>query len=597
MCAVLAGAALVSVAGMTQVPVVARAQATATAAVTATPNSGLEDGQFVVVTFTNFPPGSAYDFRQCKAAPVNILTDCTAIVPGLTVVLDSSGFGNTYVPIYTDADSNLEDQAGTGAITCDSSTPCVIAAMPDQNSLTTSSLVPIAFGQSPGDCPPPGINGIVGAGASAAYRAIYTWESAVCRPPANLSVTYALKTSPDGVNAWLQGESQFAVTGPWGPGFQPVAPASSSPPTRTWKYAPLTASSVVLAYRVYDRRGPQITTLTLTPAQIAQTFEGIDDDWSTDPNITAENPGIEFPTKITPFARADYSEETWTFTSWLAAVAPTAWTSGAQEIFPASLGSTDITGSAKLAFDVVVNPPTSDFFDFGTIGYMDASTAAFYGLPVVNIKNADGSVTTSTPASVSKALADATANADGTVTPNYNPTDGAYPMLLPTYLMAPTNDVTAGVGSSIQQFLDYAVQAGQTTLPGGYVPLTQALVTEALAAAKAIPTTPPPSAPTPKPTPLPTPPAYPVVTQPIPLPVLPSFTPAPTVASTPAPSSTPAPVTAPSAAVVAPSLMLTSSPSQFVFPAVVLVAVLGLLGGIAVEAVGWRRRHARGGDQ
>ena len=72
-------------------------------------------------------------------------------------------------------------------------------------------------------------------------------------------------------------------------------------------------------------------------------------------------------------------------------------------------------------------------------------------------------------------------NSDGTITPNYSPTDGAYPMLLPTYLMAPTNDVSAGVGKSIQQFLNYAVQAGQTTLPTGYVPLTTALVNESLA--------------------------------------------------------------------------------------------------------------------
>lgn len=340
----------------------------------------------------------------------------------------------------------------------------------------------------------------------------------------------------------------------------------------------------------YDLRGPQITTLTLTPAQIAETFEGTDDDWSTDPTITALNPGVEFPTKITPFARADYSEETWTFTSWLAAVAPTAWTSGAQEIFPATLGSTDITGSAKLAFDVVTNPPTSDFFDYGTIGYMDASTAAFYGLPIVNIKNADGSTTTATPDTVATALNDATVNSDGTITPNYDPTDGAYPMLLPTYLMAPTNDVSAGVGKSIQQFLNYAVQAGQLVLPTGYVPLTTNLVNESLAAAQAIPTVAPPT-PTPAPTPVPTP--EPVITITVPPPAVVLPTPEPTAEPTPAASPTAAPVTAPSAAVVTPSLLLTSSGTQFVFPAVVLVAVLGLIGGVVLETAGWRRRRQR----
>jgi hypothetical protein len=589
----LGAAALISVAGVTQLPVVAHAT-TPTQTLTATPNSGLEDGQYVVVSFTDFPPGSAYDFRQCIATPVDVNTDCTAIVSGLTVVLDATGTGQTFVPVYSDADSALEDQAGTNQIVCSNTSPCTLAAMSDPDNLATASLIPITFGQSPGDCPPPGINGIVGAGASSAYRAIYTWESAVCQPPTDLAVDYALKNSPDGVTAWFQGESEFAVTGPWGPGYEPTAPVSTSPPTQTWEYAPLTASSVVLAYRVYDRRGPQITSLTLTPAQIASTFEGIDDDWSTDKAVEKLNPGVEFPTKIVPYARADYSEETWTFTSWLSAVTPTVWTYGPQEIFPAQLGSIDITGSAKLAFDVVNNPPTGDFDDYGTIGFMDSSTAAFYGLPTVNIENADGTVTAATAANISKALNEATVNADGTVTPNYNPTDGSYPMLLPTYLMAPTNDVTAPVGRAIQQFIDYAVQGGQTTLPAGYVPLTTQLVNISLAAAKAIPTIAPPT-PTPEPTPQPT--AEPLVTVQAPPPVAPVITPLPTAVATPAPSPTAAPVTAPSAAVVSPSLLLTGSATQLVFPAVVVVAALGLLGGLGLEAAGWRRRRRHKEDE
>jgi ABC-type phosphate transport system substrate-binding protein len=592
--AVLGTCALISVAGVTQVPVVAHAT-TPTPTLTATPNSGLEDGQFVVVSFANFPPGSAYDFRQCIASPVNVDTDCTSIVQGLTVVLDATGAGQTFVPVYSDADSALEDQAGTNEIVCNNTTPCTLDAMSDPDNLATGTLIPITFGQSPGDCPPPGINGIVGAGASSAYRAIYTWESAVCQPPTNLAVDYALKNSPDGVNAWFEGESEFAVTGPWGPGFEPTAPVSTNPPTQTWDYAPITASSVVLAYRVYDRRGPQITSLTLTPAQIAATFVGTDDDWSTDKTIEKLNPGVEFPTKMVPYARADYSEETWTFTSWLSAVAPTVWTYGPQEIFPAQLGSTDITGSSKLAFDVVTNPPTGDFSDYGTIGFMDSSTAAFYGLPIVNIKNADGTVTAATPATLAKALSDATVNSDGTVTPNYNPTDGSYPMLLPAYLMAPTNDVKWNVGLSIQQFIDYAVQGGQTTLPAGYTPLTAQLVNVALAAAKAIPTVAPPT-PSPTPTPEPTPIPQPVVTVTIP-PPLPVETPLPTPAATPSPSPTAAPVTAPSAAVFTPSLLLTGSPTQFVFPAIALIAVLGVLGGLGLEMSGWLRRRRRKGEE
>jgi hypothetical protein len=143
---------------------------------------------------------------------------------------------------------------------------------------------------------------------------------------------------------------------------------------------------------------------------------------------------------------------------------------------------------------------------------MDSSTAAFYGLPTVQIKRADGSLISATPAAITQAIADATTQADGTLALNYaDPNPNAYPMPMPTYLVAPTNTIDISRGAVLAGFLRYAVQDGQASLPAGYAPLPAALVSESLQVAGAIPASPPP---TPHPTPTPGPSATPPSTSP-----------------------------------------------------------------------------------
>jgi phosphate transport system substrate-binding protein len=573
---------------------------------TATPSSDLADGQFVKLAFTGFAPSSGIAFRQCIATPVTIATDCTATNVQVTGITDSQGAGTTYLPVYAGTDQLLENDGKTGLIACDQAHPCVIGAFPAGATLGTAVLVSITFGPSPDACPPPASNSALGNGSASAYRAIYAWESTVCHPPASLSVGYTVSNSVDGVSNFLAGLTQFGVTGP----FPPPAPAQGP---QTYRFAPLTNSAVVLAYRVYDRRGPQVTSLTLTPDLVAQMFLGQLSNWNASSAMATLNPGIQFPSREVTFARAEHAAQTYVLTSWLAATAPTVWTSGPQQIFPLPpSGVVGVTGDAAVGRKVV--DPTTDFVDQGNIGFMDSSTAAFYGLPTASIKRADGSVIAATPAAITQAIADAPVNADGTVSPNYGTADPlAYPMPMPSYMLAPTNTVTPAVGATVAAFLRYAVQSGQSNMPPGYAPLPANLVNLSLEAASAIPAASP--SPSPTPTPSPAPSAAPVslpAQHAFPLPLLPSLPaagpstgscpavlPPTTSSSTCSPDRTASrhrsdPPPSPAGALRADlALLLGGAGSAYVLPAIAALALLGLAFGPLLQAFARRRRVRR----
>jgi phosphate transport system substrate-binding protein len=571
----------------------------------ATPGVGLTDGQFVKLAFSGFAPSSGISFRQCIAGPVTIATDCTAANQQVTGVTDDNGAGTTYLPVYAGTDQLLENDGRTGTILCDQAHPCVIAGFPPGSTLSTAVLASISFGPSPDACPPPSADSVLGSGSSSAYRAIYQWESTVCQPPANLSVGYTVSNSEDGVSNFLAGLTQFGVSGP----FPPPAPAQGA---QTFRFAPLTTSALVLGYRMYDRRGPQITSLTLTPDLIAQIFLGEVSNWNVNAAIQALNPGIEFPSREVTFARAEHSAQTFVFTSWLAAAAPATWTPGPAEIFP--LPPSGVVGVTGNVGPKVVDP-TTDFTDQGNIGFMDSSSAAFYGLPTVQIKRPDGSVVAATRAAITQAIADATVNADGTITTNYTNADpAAYPMPMPTYMMAPTNTISPDAGTTLAAFLRYAVQTGQANEPPGYAPLPANLVNDSMEVAAAIPA-PAPSTPTPSPASV-----HVAQTPPPQNPTLPKLPPLPSAAATatpcalgspaasPSPSSSPSPSCAAASAVThhkgvppTPSaqqraeiagLVRASDPTatRYILPSVATLAVIGLAFGPLVQGLARRRR-------
>lgn len=449
----------------------------------ATPNTNVGDGQYVKLRFSGYPPQVGVVFRQCVVNPANVATDCTAINRPASAAADSSGGGETYMQLYSGRDARLQNAGKTGLIACDNNHPCVVALVRTLNDLSNAAFAAVSFAPSTDDCPDPGANAVFGSGSATAYRAIYSWQTAVCVAPSSLPIVYAVINGVDGVASFAQGQQQanFAVAGP----LPPVTPTSTTP---SYEVAPITASAVVLAYRMYDLSGPQITNLTLTPAEIAQMYVGLLNNLGRDPGVQSLNPGIQFPGILHVYARAERSEETWAFTSWLAAALGPAWQAGAQTVFPSVTGVSGRSGSRAVG-EAVVTPPDNGFNSGeGNIGFMDSSTAAYYGLPTVRIAMPGGATVAATPTTIAQGLSLATQNSDGTYTPAFTPSDPtAYPMSIPTYMLAPTNQIPPDQGKALAAFLRYAVKQGQTSLPGGYVPLPALMVNQSLTVADLIP--------------------------------------------------------------------------------------------------------------
>ena len=121
---------------------------------------------------------------------------------------------------------------------------------------------------------------------------------------------------------------------------------------------------------------------------------------------------------------------------------------------------------------------------------MDSSEADFFGLLPASLQNAAGSFVGPTQSSITAALNDATANADGTIAPNFaNTSDAAaYPMPMITYALIstapqPTLAQATQLHDMLTNLVNYSQTAGAGTgepLPAGYVPLPGNLAQEAL---------------------------------------------------------------------------------------------------------------------
>jgi hypothetical protein len=451
---------------------------------TLTPSTGLVDGQSVKVNLTGFQPDSGVVFRQCIPTPVNVTTDCTSTNTTFSAVTDSTGASELYLPVYSRA-STLPPRSGyvSFPLTCDESHPCVIAAVTSLD-LNGAVFAPVTFAPETDNCPDPGARAVFGSGSATAYRALYAWQSTTCVAPYNLPTVYAVSNGPDGVSTFGQGQSQanFGVAGP----LPPYTLPSTGP---SYKEAPITASAVVLAYDMYDLRGPQITSLTLTPHEISQIFLGTLNNFATDPGINSLNPGIDFPGFVQAYVRGDHSSETYVFTSWLAAtLGSSSWPVGPRTVFPAQSGVQALSGSRALG--AAVDDPQTARNGQGRMGFMDSSTAAYYGLPTVNIRMPSGAIVGATPTAIANGIALATQNSDGIYTPDYTPSDPtAWPMSVVTNMLVPTNQINAANGQVLAGFLKYAVNQGQSNLPVGYVPLPAAMVSQSMSAAGLIPQT------------------------------------------------------------------------------------------------------------
>jgi ABC-type phosphate transport system substrate-binding protein len=511
---------------------------TAGPAMQATPNARLFDGQYLNVTWSGFPASNPEEpenpavvlLSQCRTGAQRPDTDCGKSQIGIT---GSDGTGHDRMPVHS---GQVASRDNSTSFVCDSDTPCTVAVYVDPTKPiggpdSASAAVSIAFALPPSGCPHNDA-GIAGVGAEGPNRAILAWESAVCRPPTSIDLQFTRTESSDGRAAF--------VAGPDGVGIPPDFAATSLPLTaaevatlkeakRDVAYAPLTASGLAIVFNGKDRvTGQKLSSLTLTPAMVAHILNGRRTDLPTATGNDAEsdellelNPNVNFKPNLQAFGRLDHAAGTWDLTSWLLANASAAWQDTPPWVAtrPAANGTDKetvdyaaptermpdglqgpgvnnqlVNGADNLAVVLAGHGQVGNDPETTSIGYLDSSTAAFYGLPTVCLQLDPDWRTSHRPCvqptsdALGKALGEATRNGDGTVAPAFRPADpSAYPMLDVAYLLAPQGWSDKARAATLTAMLKYAANDGQgEALPVGYAPLPSDLRAHTAAVADSV---------------------------------------------------------------------------------------------------------------
>ncbi len=224
---------------------------------------------------------------------------------------------------------------------------------------------------------------------------------------------------------------------------------------------PMVTGPVAIAYKLNG-----VTDLTLTPDVIAKIFLGKITTWD-DPAIKALNSGATLPSKpITVFFRSDESGTTQNFEKYLAAAAPSEYTTEPSKTWSGSVGQ----GKAK-SQGVQQAVGSSD----GGIAYLEWSFAGSAGLSMAKIDNGGGAVELNAD-TAGKAVSAAHVTGTGddlTLKLDYaTKVAGAYPLILVTYEIVCEKYSDSKIGSLVKSFLTYTAGTGQDGLKDlGYAPL------------------------------------------------------------------------------------------------------------------------------
>jgi phosphate transport system substrate-binding protein len=245
--------------------------------------------------------------------------------------------------------------------------------------------------------------------------------------------------------------------------------------------APVLGGPVAIPFNLKGKNNATITNLQLNASVLTGIFTGDITKWN-DSAIQAINPSVKAnlpATDITVAYRGASSGTTQNFLDYLKQQ------TGSSKITVGSTFASAITGGAPAGgYAAADSGSLATYVDNndGAIGYVDLKDAKAHPTAWASIKNNAGVYVQPTVARAAAFLAAQTVNANGSVTLNFTKkTVGSYDLSLLTYAYAPTS---AGVkGTAVKKFLQYVVNtcAPSKAAGLGYVALTGALKTAALA--------------------------------------------------------------------------------------------------------------------
>ncbi|RKQ84533.1 phosphate transport system substrate-binding protein [Mycolicibacterium mucogenicum 261Sha1.1M5] len=228
-----------------------------------------------------------------------------------------------------------------------------------------------------------------------------------------------------------------------------------------------------------------VDNLNLDADTIAKIFTGEITKWN-DPAIAAANADATLPDQaIVPVHRSDKSGTTGNFTDYLAAAAPSAWTAGSVEEWPAEITG----GEAAQGTSGVVEAVKGGV---GTIGYADASKAGDLG--TVSVKVGDEYVAFTPEAAA--AIVDASPLEEGRTDHDLaialdrtSTEEGVYPLVLVSYLVGCEKYEDPANAELVKSYFEYIVSAeGQDVAAeaAGSAPISDTLREKASAAVASI---------------------------------------------------------------------------------------------------------------
>ena len=223
---------------------------------------------------------------------------------------------------------------------------------------------------------------------------------------------------------------------------------------------------------IYNLEG--VESLQLSAPTLAGIFSQKITNWN-DKAIAAENPGVKLPdTRITPVNRSDESGTTENFTDYLYKVVPQDWPYEVSGDWPVKGGE-----AAQGTSGVVEAVSAGD----GTIGYADASQAGELGVAKIKVGK---DYQEPTPEAAAKILEESPEAKDLAKGPYMYPfeldrkteSQGVYPIVLVSYLIACTEYGSANEGALVKGYLEYVISPeGQKVAAenAGSAPLSSSL--------------------------------------------------------------------------------------------------------------------------
>ena len=314
-----------------------------------------------------------------------------------------------------------------------------------------------------------------GAGSSAQESAMDAWRAGFQKENSGATVNYDPSGSGAGVEKFNAGGVDFAGSDSALDAEKGEIDAAKERCGGDAIEVPNYVSPIAVVFNVEG-----VDSLNLTPKTIAAIFDGKITTWD-DEAIKADNPDAKLPsTKIDPVHRSDESGTTKNFTDYLEKAGEGAWAHPSDKVWPIKSGEGANQTSGMIA---AVSGGK------GTIGYADLSQVG--DLKAASIKVGDAWVEPSSegaakaveasPLDDSRPEGDMAVKIDRTTT-----ADGAYPLMLTSYLIAcPTYDDQAKA-DLVKGFLSYVVSekgqqeaadnAGSAPIPASFAEQAQKIV-------------------------------------------------------------------------------------------------------------------------